>query len=326
VVEPSDGMSEGEPGVCAVCGGAGRRLFATRGYDIFGCRECGHRFAQVDHTPDHVRRVYGDDYFFGGGAGYADYLSEAALLRERGVRYARLLRRHVATGTVLDVGAAAGFVLEGFLSEGWEGRGVEPNSRMCAAANERLGPLVDVGILESYESPRTYDLVAMIQVVAHFPDPRLALARAAAQTSPGGFWLIETWDRDSWTARAFGQRWHEYSPPSVLHWFSRSGLERLAGSLGFAAVAWGHPRRWIDLGHARSLLEHKLSRSVLRHLLQPLRLVPSSLRLPYLGDDLFWALFRDERRGRLAPEVARSEGGPVQRNLHRHPTELSKEP
>lgn len=242
-----------------------------------------------------MARVYGDDYFFGGGAGYADYLSEAALQRERGVGYARLLRRYGSAATVLDVGAAAGFVLEGFLSEGWKGRGIEPNSRMCTAANERLGPLVDVGVLESYESLRKYDLVAMIQVVAHFPDPRRALVRAANLTRPGGFWLIEIWDRDSWTARAFGKWWHEYSPPSVLHWFSRSGLQQLAGSLGFTEVAWGHPRRWINLGHARSLLEHKLSSRVLRHVLKPLRLLPTSLRLPYPGDDLFWALFHDER-------------------------------
>jgi SAM-dependent methyltransferase len=255
-----------------------------------------------------VTRVYGDDYFFGGGAGYADYLSEAALLRDRGVSYARLLRRFVSTGAVLDVGAAAGFVLEGFLSEGWAGRGIEPNARMCNAANERLGPLVDVGILESYESPQTYDLVAMIQVVAHFSDPRQALARAAELTRPGGFWLVETWNRESLAARVFGKWWHEYSPPSVLHWFSRSGLQRLAGSLGFSELAWGRPRRWISLGHARSLLEHKLRGRVLRHLLRPLRLMPDSLRLPYPGDDLFWALFRICANRRAPESAARKLG------------------
>jgi SAM-dependent methyltransferase len=244
-----------------------------------------------------VARVYGDDYFFGGGAGYADYLREADLLRERGVSYARLLRRRVAVGSVLDVGAAAGFVLEGFLSEGWTGRGVEPNARMCALANERLGPLVDTGTLETHQTADRFELVSMIQVVAHFPDPRRALSRAAELVRPGGYWLIETWDRDSWTARAFGKRWHEYSPPSVLQWFSGDGLRRLAASLGFREVARGRPRRWIELAHARSLLEHKLGAGALRHALLPLRLVPASLRVPYPGDDLFWALFRDGRSG-----------------------------
>jgi len=242
-----------------------------------------------------VARVYDDSYFFGGGAGYADYTSEAALLIERGVRYARLAGRYGLSGRLLDVGAAGGFGLEGFLSAGWKGRGVEPNARMCALANDRLGPLVEVGTLESYAGARDFDLVSMVQVVAHFPDVRRALARAAELTRPGGAWLIETWDRESWTARAFGRRWHEYSPPSVLHWFSRGGLRRLAGSFGFSEVAWGRPRRWINFGHARSLLEHKLGEGTLRQLIRPLRLLPGSLRIPYPGDDLFWVLFCDRR-------------------------------
>lgn len=279
---------------CALCEGPGRPLFAAHGCEVLGCESCGHRFATP--VPDHVKQVYGDDYFFGGGAGYADYPSEADILRERGASYARLLRRHLRPGSLLDVGAAAGFVLEGFLSEGWSGRGLEPNPRMCALANARLGPLLDPGTLESHETADRFDLVSMIQVVAHFPDPRLALARAAELTRPGGFWLIETWDRESWTARAFGQAWHEYSPPSVLQWFSSDGLRRLAAALGFKEVARGRPRRWIELTHARSLLEHKLSGGILRHAAWPLKLVPRSLRVPYPGDDLFWALFRDERR------------------------------
>ena len=283
------------PGRCGLCGGRGVPLFEAHGCAILGCTECRHRFAFPSEASDHVARVYGDDYFFGGGAGYADYLREAGLLRERGAAYARLLRQRLGFGSVLDVGAAAGFVLEGFLSEGWTGRGVEPNARMCTIANERLGPLVDAGTLETHETVDRFDLVSMIQVVAHFPDPRQALSRAARLTRPGGYWLIETWDRDSWTARAFGRHWHEYSPPSVLQWFSRGSLRRLAESLGFREVANGRPRRWIELAHARSLLEHKLGGGALRHALLPLRLVPAWLRVPYPGDDLFWALFHDKR-------------------------------
>jgi SAM-dependent methyltransferase len=288
---------------CAICAGVGRRLFAACGYEVLRCESCGHRYSTPENAADHVTRVYSDDYFFGGGAGYADYLREADILRERGRSYARLLAPHVAPGRMLDVGAAAGFLLEGFLSEGWKGRGVEPNPRMCALANERLGNLVETGTLESVRPAERFDLVSMIQVVAHFSDPRQALARAAELTRPGGIWLIETWDRTSWTASAFGRHWHEYSPPSVLHWFSRDGLRRLAESLGFVQIAWGRPRRWIELDHARSLLEYKLGGGAMKHLLWPLRLLPRSLRLPYPGDDLFWAAFRDTRRARSRPTI-----------------------
>ena len=280
---------------CVVCGSPCRGLFRAHGHEILGCESCGHRFAAVSASEDHVASVYGDAYFFGGGAGYDDYPGEAGILHERGAAYARLLRAHLTPGSVIDVGAAAGFLLEGFLSSGWRGRGVEPNSHMAALANARLGPVVDVGTLESYASGEAFDLVLMLQVVAHFQDPHHALARAAALTRPGGFWLVETWDRESWTAQVFGRNWHEYSPPSVLHYFSRDGLRRLAGSVGFREVASGRPGRRIGVAHARSLLKHKLAAKRLGWLAAPLGLLPGSLGIPYPGDDLFWALFRDDR-------------------------------
>ena len=77
---------------------------------------------------DHVRNVYGDHYFTGGGAGYPDYLADGELLRERGRGYARLIAGATTPGRVLDIGAAAGFVLQGLCDEGWRGAGIEPNA------------------------------------------------------------------------------------------------------------------------------------------------------------------------------------------------------
>ena len=68
-------------------------------------------------------RVYRDDYFNGGGAGYSDYASEAEMLRGRGRDYGFKLARHARPGRMLDVGAAAGFILQGFVDQGWSGIG-----------------------------------------------------------------------------------------------------------------------------------------------------------------------------------------------------------
>ena len=71
----------------------------------------------------------------------------------------------------------------------------------------------------------------MIQVVAHFHDLQSAFSAAAEHTRPGGHWLIETWNcRSLKAARFFGSEWHEYSPPSVLQWFTPTSLERLSSN------------------------------------------------------------------------------------------------
>ena len=278
---------------CPLCGGAPVRLFEKQGHGIARCDDCGHRFAQIAVSADHVESVYDDEYFLGGGDGYRDYLSESRLLRAHGRRYGELLKRFAPAGELLDVGAAAGFILQGLSDAGWRGAGLEPNDRMAAFAREQSGLTVHTGSLETFTTTRKFDAVSLIQVVAHFVDPREAFAQVADLLKPGGVCVIETWNVASGTARLFGKSWHEYSPPSVLHWFTPDRLADLLAEFGLHQVARGRPSKWINAGHAASLLQHKLSHNtVTRWLSKPLGLLPENLALPYFGDDLFWGAYR----------------------------------
>jgi SAM-dependent methyltransferase len=270
------------------------RLFEKYSYWIRECRRCNHRFCELIPSVEQVQTIYDDSYFHSGGAGYADYLSEGDLLMAHGERYGRLINRYTRPGTVLDVGAAAGFVLKGLVNTGWQGEGIEPNAHMATYARQHLGINVQVGTLETMPvDGRQYDLVNMVQVVAHFHDLRCAFEKATVITRPGGYWLIETWDKDSFVARALGPDWHEYSPPSVLHWFSPATLNQFAARFGFTEVARGKPAKWLNGAHVRSLAGYKLAnRWLYRPVSAGLRLVPDRLRIPYPSFDLFWALYR----------------------------------
>jgi SAM-dependent methyltransferase len=240
-----------------------------------------------------VSRIYGDDYFRTGGAGYVDYLGNAAALRAQGRRYAAIAGRYAAPGRVLDVGAAAGFILAGLLDCGWSGAAIEPNAAMARYAADHLGIDVSTSPLHEFRTTEPFDLVMMIQVIGHFVALRESLAAAAAATKPGGFWLIETWDRDSLPARLLGPSWHEYSPPSVVQWFSAGGLRTLAGQFGFREIARGRPRKWISGANARSLLEHTLADTRWRALTPLIAgVIPRRIVIPYPSLDVFWALFQ----------------------------------
>ncbi len=134
---------------CRLCAGTTTRVFEARGHQVLDCSGCGHRFAGIAADELHVREHYGDDYFSGGGAGYSDYNAEADLLRERGQMYARKIAPYTTTGVMLDVGAAAGHILQGFQDRGWQGTGVEPNASMAAIAEERYGLTKHRGPLET---------------------------------------------------------------------------------------------------------------------------------------------------------------------------------
>jgi 2-polyprenyl-3-methyl-5-hydroxy-6-metoxy-1,4-benzoquinol methylase len=278
---------------CPICQSPSRPLFQKYGYAILHCQTCHHQFVDIDRSEQHAAQVYDDSYFHGGGAGYPNYLSEAKLLRSHGRRYARLLKRYMDVGTVLDVGAAAGFILQGFVDLGWQGCGIEPNAQMAAHARQELGLAVNAGTLEQLHDGDRYDLISMIQVVAHFFDLQKAFHVAATMTKPQGYWLIETWNRDSFTAKIFGQHWHEYSPPSVLHWFTPDSIKQLGAQFGFYEVARGRPAKWIEGAHVKSLLRYKLERSRLGKLISKLLgIIPDNLVIPYPAEDLFWILLQ----------------------------------
>jgi len=105
---------------CPICSSETRRLFQKNGYWIRGCYLCKHRFAEISPDAEIVNRVYGDQYFHSDADGYPDYLSEAAHLTTTGRRYGEILKNHLSSGSLLDVGCAAGFITKGLQEAGPE--------------------------------------------------------------------------------------------------------------------------------------------------------------------------------------------------------------
>ena len=272
-------------------------MFDIGAFPIFECAPCVHRATPPPpNTASHVEEIYSDEYFLSGGAGYPNYIEEKDVLTQRGRYYGTLLVRHIPRpGAVLDIGAASGFTLQAFRSLGWQTCGVEPNVRMAEYAREQLGLDVRNGTVESFDTAMKYDLLILLQVIAHLPNPRMALRHACRFLHPEGFILIETWDYRSVTARLQGRRWHEYSLPSVLHWFSKKSLHALMNQLNCKLIATGHPKKQIHLAHAASVLEHKYGHMPpFRLVLRALRVLPHGSSIPYHFGDVFWALYRRE--------------------------------
>lgn len=277
---------------CPLCKNPSRPAFEVHGYDVLDCTVCGHRFAAIEAGETHVQTTYADEYFSGGGAGYSDYLQDSELLMERGRWYSEKIRMHISCGRMLDVGAAAGFILKGFSEAGWQGVGLEPNATMAEYGCKNLGLDIRTGSLETFNASEKFDLVSLIQVATHFYDPRGAFEKIAEITDENGYLLIETWDRGSFSAHIFGKSWHEYSPPSVLHWFTKNSLSEFVGQFGFEKIAGGRPSKKISGKHAKSLLAHKFGDSFLRH---SLKLIPDGVNFPYPSEDLFWVLYKKTR-------------------------------
>ena len=278
---------------CQICGGLSSLALNKNDYRILKCKSCNHYFTELIISPEKVNEIYSDSYFYDGGDGYSDYTLEGEMLVQRGEYYARKVGKYIIPGKVLDVGAAAGFILKGFENMGWQGTGIEPNAKMVEYGRKNLGIDLRQGTLETVKPTSKLDLIVMIQVIAHLFDLKTSIENASDALKPGGYVLIETWNRSSLTAKLFGRNWHEYSPPSTLNFFSKKTLDILMSRFNFHKISSGWPLKKILSNHAKSLLMNKMRETrLLRKASGIIGIIPDKLLLPYPGEDLFWVLYR----------------------------------
>lgn len=279
---------------CPICENTtGAETFIKNSYRILQCTDCDHSYTDVKLNQAEIDTIYSDEYFYGGKNGYPDYTIEKDILIKRGEYFARKVKNFLPTGRVLDAGAAAGFILKGFENKGWKGVGIEPNCTMAAYGRNVMKLDVRKGNLETAEVDGSFDLVIIIQVIAHFFDLNKAMTTIGNHLRAGGMVLIETWNKASYTARFFGENWHEYSPPTTLNFFSKKSLDILMTKYGYQHIKTGRPLKMIHSLHAKDLLRQKMEETpFLKHFSAITRIIPDNMALPYPAEDLFWTIYQ----------------------------------
>ena len=163
--------------------------------DLVKCAACGH--VQVAEFPAKARldEAYSD-------VDEAAYLEEEKGQRATADRALDQIERHVAAGSIADLGCWLGFLLSQAEKRGWKGEGVEPSRFAANFARERLNLSVRTGTLESADLPRGgFDAVVMADVIEHLPDPGEALERTAGMLRAGGVVYLALPDAGSAVAR-----------------------------------------------------------------------------------------------------------------------------
>jgi len=195
---------------------------------------CGLEWQRPFPTPERLRELYAGDYFQRWGA-----RDPAALERVRAIKqasYRDLLRRLARLrpgGRLLDLGCAMGFLLELAEQAGFESWGLDLNPEAVRVSQQKFGDRVAQGELDASAFPGVaFDVVTLIDVLEHVPDPAVLLAGVQRRLLPGGVLAALLPNAASLTRRLLGRRWPHYAPEHLFFW-TPAALARQLAAAGF---------------------------------------------------------------------------------------------
>lgn len=232
-------------------------LYLKSGIPIVKCLDCGLGKACPDTFK--AEEYYDASYFNGNRSdGYSDYLGAREVLQHQFQQEVRLLKKLGAEkGELLEIGCAYGYFLEvaqdHFTVNGLEiceaavldcqSRGLT-NVRHGAISDETLAPIPMV------------DVIVLLDVIEHLPNPEEALAAAVAKLQPGGLLMMTTGDFSSLCAKVMGKHWRLMTPPQHLWFFTPQSLKKMGERLGLEQIHLDHPFKKVPFG----LIIYQLSR------------------------------------------------------------------
>jgi len=228
----------GAPARCIVCGDAPQPLFERAGVAVVRSPGCGLEWRTPFPSEAQLRELYAGDYLERwGGRDAASYERVRRMKRATHACFLREIVRLRRGGRLLDVGCATGFLLEVAQEQGFEPFGLDPNPQAVRLARSRFGDRVQQGELDAgvFEGV-AFDVVTLIDVLEHVPDPAALLASVRERLAPGGVLAAVLPNSASLVRRLLGRRWPHYAPEHLFFW-TPGALERQLDAAGFGVRA-----------------------------------------------------------------------------------------
>jgi SAM-dependent methyltransferase len=212
-------------------------------YTLHRCQQCGtYRIHPDKVDPALLYR----DYYGGADAKRLTGIFDRIWRSRRQQKAAQILEGAPAGARVLDVGCERGELLNVLKEAGCAVAGTQLSQAAAGFAREHFGIDVFVGELQDAPfEPGSFDVILMINVLEHLPDPESYLRRVAELLKPGGIFWVELPNAGSFTAALSEKRWLHHDPPHHYWGFTPTGLRTMLDRHSFDVerihhVSWEH--------------------------------------------------------------------------------------
>lgn len=154
-------------------------------------------------------------------------------------RWLRMLEigHNFKRGRILDIGCGRGIMLYLLKKRGWDVHGVQISRPAADYAKTKLGLNIFVGnIIDSDYPPNFFDVITLIHVLEHLPNPDECLSYCYKLLRREGTLIIEVPNIGSFPARIFQDKWFALDLPNHIYHFTQLTMEKMLIKNGFKVI------------------------------------------------------------------------------------------
>ncbi len=211
---------------------------------LYQCQSCGFRFCPDAGDVTHYYTDMEDTEY--------EHTRKQRALQARNLLHQ--LRRYKPSGTLLDIGAGSGILVEEAIQLGYRAHGIEPSTWLVQQASQKSIPVTH-GVFPGDCPGNDYDIITLVDVLEHVHNPLALLQNTVRFLKPGGIAVIVTPDIASVAARVLGRKWWHYRIAHIGY-FSRKTLLFALHKAGLRAAGWRRPTWFFPLSYLVLRLGH----------------------------------------------------------------------
>jgi len=239
---------------CPLCGGDDWNVHLRAGDTTFGfpgtftvaqCVDCGMRYTRPQVAQNDIAAFYPDDY----SAHTPDRARRHVDRRPGRDPWDALPPR--AGARLLDVGCGSGAYLLRQQRRGWAVAGIEPAPAAADAARQLgLDPIWNTNIDAAPPVVAEYDMITLLGVLDHIPEPLIALKKLHTACADGGRCIVTVPNAGGAAAARFGASWPGWDLPRHQNHFTPQTLREMLRRAGFDRIRITGKRRTSHWRHA----------------------------------------------------------------------------